>query len=129
MNHLITLARAIEMTTLYRQQKDNIIAQQFQGQNLLSLSETFDREAFDTVLAEQGCTKLRIYYGMSVDLKVHAIVVGVNANDEDMLPSNSLSATSSGGPSDSTTSDDDVIIEEGLQCPPFCPPDSPLNGG
>ena len=107
MNHFIPLDQAKKMTKLYRQQKENILADEFKGKDILSFSETFDAESFRTVLSKPGCTKLRTYFGMSDDLKVHVITVGVNANDEEMLDG------------------DQSILEDGIQCPPYCPPPPP----
>jgi hypothetical protein len=117
-DNLITLDQAVQMTTLYRNQKENILAQPFQGLNILATCETFDRGAFDTLLSEGGCVSVRIYYGMSADLKVQAIVVGVDSNNEDILPASGLRGLSSTAP---------VIVEEGTRCPDDCPPTSPLN--
>jgi hypothetical protein len=119
-NHFISLQTGIEMTTLYRQEKENILATAYQDQNILPISETFDRAAFDTLLAESGCTAIRIYYGMSEDLLVHAIIVGVNENNEDILPSSENTLSNS-----ATT--DEVIVEQGIRCPEDCAPPSPLN--
>ena len=115
MSHSISLADAISMTSLHRQEKENILDTNYKNNNTLPLCETFDRDAFDTVLAQSGCTGLRIYYGMNSSNQVHAIIVGVNDDNEDMIPSNS---------SDSPTSQ---IIEAGIRCPVDCPPPSDLN--
>lgn len=130
MNQLISLPQAIDMTTLYRQQKEVILKEEFTGQNILCLSETFDRAVFDQVLAQTGCTALRIYYGMDRELKIHAIIVGVNENNEDILPV--LSSTDPSHAPATTTEDDDDnddsgIIETGQRCPDYCPPASDLN--
>ena len=117
MSQLISLQQAIDMTTLYRAQKENILAPGYKDQNILAICETFDRSVFDTVLAQEGCAGLRIYYGMDTSLKVHAIVVGVNDKDEDMLPPESIQAGGGEG----------SIIEDGNRCPDLCPPVSPLN--
>jgi len=117
-NHFISLDAAITMTTLYRREMDNILAESFKGQNILTVSETFDRGAFDTLLSEAGCTALRIYYGMSPDLKMHAIVVAVNSNNEDILPSTAITATAG---------DEPVIVEESQRDPMIDTPSSPLN--
>ena|SRR5690242_3694304 len=117
-NHLISLDEAIDMTSLYRQQMNNILATPYKGQNILPVCETFDKAAFDSLLAETGCTAVRIYYGMSEDLKVHAVVVGVNSNNEDILPSVASLLTNE---------DEPVILEEATRCPDDCPPPSPLN--
>lgn len=117
-NHLISLDEAIAMTALYRQQMNTILATQYQEQNILPVCETFDKAALDRLLAETGCAAVRIYYGMSDDLKVHAVIVGVNSNNEDLLPSWANMLTSEGDP---------VILEEATRCPDDCPPPSPLN--
>jgi hypothetical protein len=116
-NHFIPLTQAVEMTQRYRNEKENILKPEYQGKNILLICETFDRDAFDTLLAQAGCEKLRIYFGMDTTLKVKTITVGVNAQNEDMLPSGS-SLTGGGG---------NNIVEEGLPCPEWCPPPSPLN--
>ena len=118
-NHFISLPVAIQMTTLYRNQKDNILKQELIGKSLLPLSETFDAAAFSAVLSNPDCKSLRIYYGMSDDLKVHAIIVGVNEKDEDIIPAQTTIGSISGNTG---------LIEVGIQCPPQCPPSSPLNG-
>ena len=117
-NHLISLDEAIDMTSLYRREMNTILATQYQGQNILPVCETFDKAAFDSLLAETGCTAVRIYYGMSDDLKVHAVIVGVNSNNEDILPS-SVSML--------TREDDPLVLEEATRCPDDCPPSSSLN--
>lgn len=120
MNHFISLQEAIDMTTLYRNQYEDILKTEFQNQGILPLSEAFDRVAFDTVLGKEGCAGLRIYYGMSEDFKVHAIIVGTDENGHDILPDSSSSANVA-------DDDDDDIIEKGNRCPDICPDDSPLN--
>jgi hypothetical protein len=44
-NHFISLQTGIDMTTLYRQEKENILATAYKNQNILPISETFDRAA------------------------------------------------------------------------------------
>ena len=56
---------------------------------------------------------MRIYYGMSDDLKIHAIGVGVNSKDEDILPTEGIGAALTTTP---------VIVEDGSRCPDVCPP-------
>jgi hypothetical protein len=121
MSQFISLPIAIDMTSLYRSQRENILKTEYQNQNILPLSEAFDRTVFDAVLAESGCEGLRIYYGMSEDLKIHAIIVGTDVNGDDILPSSGAAAAND--PED----DDGYIIENGNRCPPICPGDSPLN--
>lgn len=117
MSQFISLQEAVAMTTLYRQEKENILATAYKGQNILARSETFDRAAIDVLLAKSGCAALRVYYGMSEDLKVHAILVPVDEENADILPELTVSLTD----------DDDDIVERGVRCPEDCPPPSPLN--
>ena len=109
--HLITLAEAEEMTKDYRAQKENILDSSYRGKNILPICETFDRDAFDDILSQNGCKKVRIYFGMDNTELVKMIVVGVNAQNQDMLPANNP-----------------VIMEFGARCPTQCPPSSALNG-
>ena len=117
-DQLISLQAGIDMTTLYRQEKENILATDYKDQNILPISETFDRDAVDAVMQQEGCVALRIYYGMTEDFLVHAILVGVNADNEDILPSTSNLTSSTDG---------DILAEQGIRCPPDCAPASPLN--
>lgn len=112
MSHFISLSEAEDMTSRYRTNRNSILQEDYQDDDLLAVCETFDREAIDALLEQEGCQKIRIYYGMEEDLKVHAILVGVNSEDEDMLPGPGVEA---------------VIVEKGMRCPPMCPPSSPLN--
>ena len=120
MNHFITLKEAIEMTRLYREQRNALLREGLGDKNILPFSETFDRAAFDALLAQPGCTALRIYYGMDPTLKVHAITVGVNAKNEDLLPGE-------GNVVASATEEEPPIVEAGTRCPEDCPPPSLLN--
>ena len=116
-SHFISLQQAIDMTRLYRKEKGNILEPDYRGKNILANCETFNREALDYLLAEKGCAGIRIYYGMDAELKVHAILVGVNELNEDMLPPLSAKLGEEG----------DQIAEDSQRCPDECPPDSPLN--
>jgi hypothetical protein len=112
MNHSISIQQAIDLTSFYRSQKDKAISPGFE--NMLSISETFGRAAIDNLLTESDCVKLRVYYGMDEAFKLHAIIVGVDSNDKDILPPSSTTANGE-------------IVETGIICQPVCPPASPLN--
>jgi len=116
MSHFISLQEGIDMTSLYRSSKESILKTEYQNLNILPLSETFSRGEFDTVLAKSGCEGLRIYYGMDENLKIHAIIVGVDEEGNDMIPEES-----------SLTEEEEDIIEKGNRCPDLCPNESPLN--
>jgi hypothetical protein len=112
--HDISLAEAIEMTARFRDNRNSILGETYQEQNILPICETFSKSAIEDVLSQDGCEGFRIYYGMDENLKIHAILVGVNDENEDILPSE---IEETGG----------VILEDGQRCPPSCPPASPLN--
>src|SRR6266487_1896594 len=114
-SHSISLQEAIEMTSRYRSQRETVLTPAHKG--ILLTCETFNRSAFDALLAEPDCVGIRIYFGMAKDLTIKLIAVGLNEKDEDILPS-----------AISTAEDDKTISENGLPCPPVCPPSSPLNG-
>ena len=113
------MAEAITMTTRYRQNRDAILQSVYLEPNLLPFSETFDKTQIETLLNRSGCTQLRCYYGMDEALQVHLLLVGVNADNEDILPPAPLS--------EEEESEDDYVLERANRCPDFCPPDSELN--
>ncbi|MEP6748451.1 MAG: hypothetical protein ABJB86_12040 [Bacteroidota bacterium] len=108
-NHEISLQEAIDMTILYRANRPSNFP----------ICETFEAAAINKLLAIEGCEYLRIYYGMKEDLSVHAILIAVNADGEDILPS--------GAEASEANDDNIVILEDGYRCPPDCPPKSSLN--
>ena len=110
MNHFISLEQAVQMTRTFRENKDRIVGEEYKGQDLIATAETFDKAAIERLLAQEGCEKIRIYYGMDEALKVHAIIVGVDAEGKDQLP------TETDKTSDSST----AIVELGQRCPPEC---------
>ncbi|TAG84869.1 MAG: hypothetical protein EAZ20_16385, partial [Bacteroidetes bacterium] len=118
MSKPISLQQGIKMTSFYRIQKEQILAQAFQGKKILATCETFSRKSIEDLLAKSGCEKLRIYYGMDDGFKVHAILVAVNDADQDILP-----------PADSVISleADPYLWNDSRRCPDDCPPSSSLN--
>lgn len=118
MNHFISLQEAIDMTSLYRAERENILKTEYQNQNILAYSEAFEKAAFETLLAKNGCAGLRIYYGMSEDLKVHAVIVAIDAEGNDILPVYAIETASTEG---------EDILERGNRCPDICPSASVLN--
>lgn len=116
MSHFISLQEAVDMTSFFRTHRENILKTEFQNQNIVPLSESFDREPFDTVLAKQNCAGIRIYYGMDENKKIHAIIVGFDENGDDILPAEEMNNT-----------EEEDIIERGNRCPDICPTESPLN--
>jgi hypothetical protein len=118
MSNFITLAQAIAMTSTYRDEREKILLPEFRGQDILPLSETFDRSSFEALLNETDCTFIRIYLGMDDNLKVRVIAVGADSANADILPAAGLArALDDGG----------NIVEDGIRCPTICPPPSGLN--
>jgi hypothetical protein len=114
MNHSISLNNAKQMIVDYKANREEILADDYKGRNILAYSETFSVDAVLTLIANPLCRKVRIYYGMDSDKKVHAIMVAVDADDKDILPPD---------PGVETT----MIIEDAIRCPDQCPPGSDLN--
>lgn len=122
MNHSISLKQAIDYVTRFRTRKKDLFKPEHVENNVLPTSETFDRAAIDKLLSHPKCVKLRIYNGMSEDLNVRMVIVGVDENDQDILPLNENKLLN--GDDDD---DEPIIVDEGLRCPPVCPPPSPLH--
>lgn len=122
--HLISLSEAAAMTRRYRENRDTIIKQEFAGKDLLPICETFNKDAFNRFFTNPLVKALRIYYGMSENLQIHAIIVGVNEKNEDMLPQQNTISTLNADPA---VDSDDPLLEEAERCPPLCPPPSELN--
>lgn len=116
-NHSISLDEAKKMTKKFRAEKDLIVRDEHKGKHLIPHCESFDRIAFDQLLQREDCKGVRIYYGMKEkDQKVHAVIVGFDAEGKDILPAGLIM--------DST---DPVIFDKSLPCPDYCPPPSELN--
>lgn len=115
--HFIDLTTAIEMTTAYRADREAMLDFPYRNNKTLPLSETFNRADIDVLLAQPACEGLRIYFGNDEHARMHAILVAVNENNEDILPS--LTA--------SLNPEEDIILELSQRCPDMCPPESPLN--
>ena len=113
----ISLQEAIEMTTRYRQNKAAVIDPVYSGNDILSVCDTFNKAAIETLLAKPECTAIRLYYGMNADLQVRPILVAVNKDDEDVLPPGTVDITITGND----------IVDDTVRCPPWCPPPSSLN--
>jgi hypothetical protein len=109
-NHLIPLITAEAMTKLLRDNRNAILSGEYQDRDILPICETFDADSIRSILDQDNCTSLRIYYGMDTNLKIHAILVGADSSGEDIL-----------------TTGVEVIMEDSVRCPTTCPPASPLN--
>lgn len=107
--HQISLAQAIDYTTSYR---ENPVADLF-------YAETYLGSSVKALLAQEGCHSFRIYLGRKADNRICTVLVAVDENNQDILPNNNPALL---------TDDEGIILEDAFQCPPICPPPSPLNG-
>jgi hypothetical protein len=126
LKHAVTLEHARKLTSALRARKDDLVKDEYKGKHIIPVCETFEREAIDKLLAYAGCTGIRLYYGLGDDDRLHAIIVGVDSEGKDLLP------TATKNPQDGVmqpaSDTEPVIVEDGLPCPPSCPTGSPLNG-
>lgn len=114
-DNLMTLKEAIVLTVNFKQESNNVLDPVYQNKGILPTCETFSRELFDTLLSYPDCTGIRVYSGMDPDKNQKFIVVGVNANDEDIY----ITQEETPGVL--------YVIENGHRCPNLCPPESELN--
>jgi hypothetical protein len=66
----------------------------------------FDRAVFDQMLSEPGVAGVRLYHGLNPDGSAALVVVGVDAQGNDL--------------------EDGTIAEKAMPCPPFCSSSSSL---
>ena len=113
MSDFITLTEAVTMTRNFKSNREAILGSIYQNLDLLPYNETFEKDQIISMLDNPDCIGLRIYYGMDTTKKLHAILVGVDSENKDILPEN----------------DDpgNYIIERGERKPPVVTPTSPLN--
>lgn len=123
--HLISLDQAKHMTARFRKEKTLMLREEFVKKDVLPICETFERSAFDQILAQPGCVGVRAYYGMDENLGVHLLFVGTNEKNEDILPLEDTAYKMRAAATEGTGNA--VIAENGSRCPSDCPPPSPIN--
>ena len=121
--HFISLDQAKKMTKRFREDKRAVIRDEYHGKHIMPRCETFERAAFDKLLATPGCAAIRAYYGMDVVRRVHVIFVAVDSNNKDILPPD-VSADQKMAAA--TLESDIQVLENGDRCPDLCPESSPL---
>jgi len=125
--HFISLEKAKAMTAKFRGRQNHFVKDEFKNKIIWPISETFTRDAFDKLLTQSGCTGLRIYYGMDDNDGIHAVIVGINDKNEDILPNTSNIESLTTNTYTTTSTKEGIIIEDGKICPPLCAPTSLLN--
>jgi len=118
MSNSIPLSLAVAMTGRYRTNKNSILTSG-SDTDILPISETFEAASVANLLSTPGCASIRVYYGMSEDLYLHAIMVAVDESGADILPASDYAAGSTGNNPD--------VVDEGKRCPPNCDAPSLLN--
>jgi len=110
--NLVPVSRANEMIALYRENKETILAPDYKKTDVLAFSETFNADDVRLLLSQAGCVGFRIRYGMDDKLWLHAILVGVDANGNDIVIQN---------PGFGLKDDGGYVVEDASRCPPDCP--------
>lgn len=95
-DHDIGMTEAREMIGRYRRANPGKIG-----------ASAFTKVALDRVLAQEGCTGVRMYFGLNPDGTSCLILVGVDELGNDL--------------------DEGEMAERGFPCPPFCPTNSALD--
>jgi hypothetical protein len=95
-NHLIPLAEAAVLTAAYRQ-----------ASPLQIIGGFFGADAIQSILTQPLCVGIRYYYGLQPDGTPVMVMVGADANMNDLYQG--------------------VIIEMSMPCPKYCSVLNPLN--
>ena len=110
--NLVPVSRANEMIALYRENKETILAPNYKKTDVLAFSETFNADDVRLLLSQPGCVGFRVRYGMDDKLWLHAILVGVDANGNDIIIQN---------PGFGLKDDEGYVLEDSVRFPPDCP--------
>lgn len=84
-NHVISLDQGRNMTQTFAGMRENMLAPEFRGRNVLPLYETFNLKAIDTLLCQQKAVGFRIYMAMDAQQKVRFVLVGVDGDGKDIM--------------------------------------------
>jgi len=96
-DHRLPLAAAARYTAAYRRGRPHDPAHAF----------AFNREAYDAILRQDGCAGVRTYLARRDDNALTLVLVGVDAQGNDMTSGE--------------------LMQEPDICPPACPADSALS--
>lgn len=69
--------------------------------------EYFSTDSIQAILNQDGCVGIRVYYGIDENNVQRLVIVGVTANENDMVSG--------------------AIMEHGSLCPPYCGASNNLN--
>lgn len=96
----IDLAQAAEWTANYRNQNEGVAD--------AIKAHFFGREILERILGQEGCVGIRMYYALDDKSQQQLILVGVNAEGQDM--------------------EDGTVADRSRVCPPDCGIESSLLG-
>lgn len=96
-DHRITLAEGAELTSRYRKS----------GATKTTESGAFNAKPVLGLLAQAGCVGVRFYRGLTADDAPALVLVGVDAEGNDMTAG--------------------IVLDRHLPCPPYCTDDNALN--
>lgn len=113
MKNLMPLSDGKLMVKTYLDNKSKV----FTGEFTLPNTETYDSEAFVTLLNQPDCVQVRIHYGMNENNVICAIFVGVDSNGNEITIKNN-------GNSGNIEGTEEYVIELSTKCPPNCPPEN-----
>lgn len=88
---------------------NNYKAKHSKDKNYLS-SMLFDKKIVIDMLNEDKCEGLRVYNALDDEGKEHFVLVGTDADGNNLLPSSEESLTESNS-----------LLDNGIPCPPHCP--------
>jgi hypothetical protein len=97
--HIISLSEAETMTHAYQADP------QFQG---LTIASCIDKNAYTEVINQPECERLRTYFALNEQGNLTIVVVGVDANGNDLT--------------------NGILLNKGYDCPSNCPTNSSLIG-
>jgi hypothetical protein len=77
-----------------------------------TLAHYFGGDIIRRVLNETGCVGIRIYYAIDDKGKKQVLIVGTDANGDNLLPAQGAAAKAD---------DDPIIVDYSYPCPTICP--------
>lgn len=111
----IALEQAVELTQRYRKAAP---ASEHAG--------FFWADGIQAILAQPGCVGIRYYHGLGADGTYRPVIVGVDANGNDITKPAKARKGSRTAAAAAATADSAVLLDHHYPCPPYCPTDSPL---
>ncbi|MEO6302855.1 MAG: hypothetical protein ABIP51_06760 [Bacteroidia bacterium] len=97
-DHHVTLAEATAWTATFRSGQSGTYTK----------GHFYGKDAINAILDQSGCVGIRIYYAIDAKGAKQLILVGADANENDLY--------------------NGVLAERGVSCPPICGTGNPLNG-